>query len=104
MSDRLQRRNNSHGLFLHLRRNHLRRTAVTTNAIQSGSGMNMAMAIGPTMDMSASGCGSDSFISTIGRPVFWIPVSMAIVRTRAVGWRSSRATAPLSRNLQRSST
>ena len=58
---------------------------VTMKASQSGSGINMAMTIGPTMDRSASGCGSENFISTIGRPVFWMPVSTAIVSTRGAG-------------------
>ena len=56
-------------------------------AAHNGSGMNIAITIGPTIERSASGCGSENFISTIGSPVFWMPVSMAIVRTRVPGWR-----------------
>lgn len=48
--------------------------------ITMGIGVKMEHTMGASIPMSESGVGSDNWSMTMDIPVFWIPVSMAIVR------------------------
>ena len=63
-------------------------------ATHRGMGVKMADVMGATMLMSDSGWSSDSRSSTRAMPVFWIPVSMATVKTCWRGRRQTKATSP----------
>lgn len=67
---------------------------LTKYTITKGTGVSSAHATGTALVISAWGCGRVKFNINIAMPVFWIPVSMAIVKASFADCLNNKAIIP----------